>query len=688
MPFSSIKLNPGVNTVATPTLNSAGISKSNLIRYRMGLVEKLGGWTKFVDGMMDSITRALHVWIGLDGHEFLAAGNLNSLTFSGHNSVYNITPQSLITNPAANITTVQGTTGINIVDTAVSNLTQFDAVFFNTPITIGGVILSGFYQIGSGSGTGYTMNSGQIATSSVSNAGAVPALTTTAGDSNVLVTFANHGLTLSSKFNFPIPTIVGGITIFGVVSPIIINNANSFTFSSQFKAVTAQTASMNSGLAQYLYYVSQGPSVSSQSGAWGPIGQYAIGEGYSYQSAISVQTGAAITASNWTLDNWGEYLLACPRGGPIFYWNPHSGFGNVTPIGGASEKNNGIFVSMPQQILVAWGSASTLIAGNTNNALDALLVRWSTILDFTNWQVNSTTQAGSFHIPSGSEIRGGIQGPGSALIFTDIDVWAMNYIGYPLVFGFNKIYSGGGLVGPHAVVTMRNSVFWMSGDNFYMSGGSGGTSIIPCTVWDTVFQDLDTNNISKCVAGANDDFSEITFFYPSVSGGTGENDKYAKVNISEGYIWDTGSMERSAWFGRSVIGSPVGADPSSLYLYQHETSYSADGAPMDTYFETGYFVYGDGENFSVIDHFEPDMKFTTVNSSTPPANISVTLTALNYPNNSGSMTSGPLTMTSTTEYLTPRLRGRQMKWRVETNDATSWWRMGSCRYRYGIDGRR
>ena len=696
MPFSSIKLNPGVNTIATPTLNSAGISKSNLIRYRMGLVEKLGGWTKLVSNMMDSITKALHVWIGLDGHAFLAAGNLNSLMFSGHGSVYNITPQSLLTNPSLNITTILGTSNVSIVDTAISNMTQFDAVFFNTPITIGGIILTGFCQIIRGSATNYTVNTGQIAISSVSNAGAVPTLTTTAGASTVLVSFANHGLTLSSKFNFPIPTVVGGITVFGSLSPVLINDANSFTVSSPFAAVSAQIVSMNSGNAQYLYYVSLSPSVSGQYGALGPIGQFAVGEGYAYQSPISTQVGTPITAMDWTFGNWGEYLLACPRGGPIFYWNPHSGFGNMIPLGSGPGQNNGIFVSMPQQILVAWGSAATLISGNTNTVLDALLVRWSTMLDFTNWQVTSNTQAGSFRISTGSEIRGAIQGPCSALIFTDIDVWSMNYIGYPLVFGFNQIYAGGGLVGPHAVTTMRNSVFWMGNDNFYMSAGSGsaawtsagGVSIIPCTVWDAVFQDLDTKNVNKCVAGANDDFSEITFFYPSISGGTGENDKYAKVNIAEGYTWDTGSMSRSAWYGRSILGYPIGADPSSLYLYQHETSYSADGDPMDTYFETGYFGYGDGENFSVVDHFEPDMKFTTVNSSTPPSNINVTITSVNYPNDIASMVAGPLTMTSTTEYLTPRLRGRQMKWRIETNDSTSWWRLGEVRYRFNVDGRR
>jgi hypothetical protein len=224
----------------------------------------------------------------------------------------------------------------------------------------------------------------------------------------------------------------------------------------------------------------------------------------------------------------------------------------------------------------------------------------------------------------------------------------------------------------------------MGTNNFFVTTGQG-VQPVPCTVWDDVFQDLDKANQRKCVAAPNNAFTEMWFFFPSISGGTGECDKYAKVNVTSG-AWDTGTLARSAWIDESVLGYPIGADPNSTYLQQHESGYDDDGAAMNSYFETGDTAYGDGENFGIIDYFEPDMKWQTVNGSST-AQIAVTLTAKESPNGA-TMTSGPLTMTSATPYLSPRLRGRQVSWRMESNDLGSWWRIGQVRYRWAVDGRR
>jgi hypothetical protein len=256
----------------------------------------------------------------------------------------------------------------------------------------------------------------------------------------------------------------------------------------------------------------------------------------------------------------------------------------------------------------------------------------------------------------------------------------MQYMGPPLVFSFNQIGTGCGLIGPHAVTNMFGKTYWMSESNFFVTGGSGVTSI-PCTVWDTVFYDLDTSASTKCVAAANSKFSEIFFFYPSISGATGECDKYVKLNVAEGE-WDYGTMGRSAWTDESILGYPIGADPATTNLQQHETGYSADGAEMGEFFETGYAAYGDGENFGVIDYFEPDFIWQ---GSSPGLNM--TLTAARSPNGP-TMSSGPFSVNSTTYYMSPRLRGRQLKWRGGGSGITDFWRIGNVRYRYGIDGRR
>ncbi len=684
MPFSAIIVRPGVNTTATETLNQAGISASNLIRFRGGLPEKMGGWQRFVANAMGSVTRDIHAWEDLNDNGWLGVGSLLSLKALSNGSVTDITPQYLISDFVLNFSTTSGNNIVQIVDGGINNLSVYTAVYFNTPISVGGLPLSGLYPLnGAGVGTAYTIDAGQPATATVAGGGAVPSFTTTLGSAVVTVTFPGHGLSDGQSFYFPITTIVGGISISGAYD-ITAAAANTFQISTATAAASAATASMNGGQAQMLYLIAIGPNTVSAVGAIPTIGEFAIGQMSSVTTSVTTQTGDPITATDWSLDNWGEVLLANPKGGAIYYWPPGSGFATAVPIGSGPPQNNGIFVSMPQQILCAYGSAKTLRVGNLDSSIDRLRMRWSTDGDFTNWEVSLLTLAGSFHLGTGSKIVGAIQAANTAFVLTDIDAYTMSFVGYPLVFSFNQTATNCGLVGPHAIVSMRGVVYWMSDGNFHMVSPGGGVRSIPCSVWDNVFQDLDTQNAYKACAGANSDFSEIIFFIPSLSGGTGENDKYAKLNVADGN-WDYGELSRSAWTDRTVLGPAIGADPETTYLQQHELGYSDDGAVMNSYFETGFFAVGDGENFATIDHFEPDMKWATL-SSTTSASVTVTLTALEYPN--GEAMTETLTMSSSMPYLTPRVRGRQAKWKLETNDANGWWRLGNTRYRYNISGRR
>ncbi len=683
MPFGSIKLRPGVATVATPTLNEAGISDCQYIRFRYGLPEKIGGWSKYLAASMGSITRALHAWQDLNSNKWLAAGNVSSLKVMTNGAVTDITPQIKLTNPSVSVTTTIGVTTVNVVDTNISNVTGYDSVFFNTPIAAGGVVLSGIYQIVNGTGTQFTITSLKPATSSVLNGGSVLSFSTTSGSAVVTVNLANHGLSDGDKYYFPISTIANGITISGVQT-VTSATITTFTIVGQNVATATGTVSMNGGNAQLLYYISAGPAGSQSFGALGAIGEFAIGEGYSRTVTITAQTGTAITSfSDWTLADWGEILLACSKGGPIYFWRPLSGFSTATPVGSAPPQNNFIFVSSPQQILVALGSAESFVGFHNNTAVDPLIVRWSDNEDFFEWHSTTQTGAGSFHISSGSKIMGGIQCAEAALILTDKDAWSMTFVGYPLMFAFLPIGIGNGLLGPHALATMRGIAYWVSQSNFVASDGKG-IRVIPCPIWDTFFQDLDTSNATKIVAGANEGFNEIFFFYPSISGGTGENDKYVKYNIVEN-AWDYGPMNRSAWIGQSVLGTPIGADPTTYAIQQHEIGYDADGTALDSYYESGYAVIADGEDFAFVDQFIPDMKYATLNS-TYSATLNVSITATSFPSG-GETRANALTMTSTTQYLSPRLRGRQMKWRVGSTDAGTWWRQGNIRYRYAKAGR-
>lgn len=673
MPIVPLKLIPGVNSDFTPTLNQAGVSSCNLIRWKDKLPQKLGGWTKFYPFALSGVPKDIHGWADLNAIDHLGVGTTIQLVVITNGSLQDITPQTKISNIAPAFTTTSGSNIVTIADTNINTVTTFDSVFFNTPVTIGGLILQGIYPIFLVTGTTtYQILAASNATGNAGPAGAVPAFTTTSGSASVSVAFANHGLSAGDTFDFPISTTVGGVVIDGVHNVNSITNANTFVISGATQATSSTTASMNGGLAQLVYYIALGPAAA---GSGYGLGAYGAG-GYGTGVTPSVQTGTPIMSTDWTLDNWGEILLANTQGGGIYYWEPNTGFQNAQLVSSGPVFNNGIFVAMPEQILVAWGSTSTM------QQQDPLTVRWSDSQDFLTWTASSQTQAGSFRIPTGSTIVGGFQGPQQALIWTDLDVYAMQYLGPPFVFGFNKLSSGCGLIGPHAVTSMRGSVYWMTMGSFFVLSGNG-VQQIPCPVWDVVFQNLNPLLQSKCVAAANSQFDEVAFYYPSLSS-AGENDSYVKLNVQEG-SWDYGTLARSAWQDQSVLGQPIGTTPTGI-IYQHETSNDADGQPLVSTFTTGYFVLSEGQDLIFIDWIFPDMKWGFFNGSQGAA-INVTITCVEYPNAAPNVF-GPFLMTDAITYINTRLRGRQISLTFTSSDIGSFYRLGNMRIRTAKSGRR
>jgi hypothetical protein len=336
---------------------------------------------------------------------------------------------------------------------------------------------------------------------------------------------------------------------------------------------------------------------------------------------------------------------------------------------------------MPQRQIVSWGSTFTGIG-------DPLLIRWCDVNDYDQWIALITNQAGSYRIPKGSRIVQCIQGPQQGLIWTDLGVWAMQYAGPPYVYQFNEIGNGCGLIGRKAAGSMGGVVYWMGQSQFYRLSG-GGVEPIRCPVWDVVFQDLDTTNLDKIRIAANSRFGEITWYFPTLSNG-GENEGYVKYNVVLDQ-WDYGFnsvsnpyVARSAWINESVLGPPIGAGLNT-YIYQHETSQNADGQPMVSSFQTGYFVLTEADVKMFIDQVWPDMKWGYFGGSQG-ANINLTFYVADYAGQTP-VAYGPYTLTQATTYITPRFRGRLVSIKIESNDIDSWWRLGNFRYRLQPDGR-
>ena len=385
------------------------------------------------------------------------------------------------------------------------------------------------------------------------------------------------------------------------------------------------------------------------------------------------------TDKDWSLDNWGEYLIASPLGGEIFYWNPADANGHAVVVPNAPLINEGCFVAMPERQIVAYGSTFT-------GFQDPLLVRWCDIGNFTSWVGTVTNQAGSYRIPKGSRIAGAMQGPQQGLIWTDLGLWAMQYINLPLVYSFNEIASGCGLIGRKAMGTLAGTVYWMSQSQFFRLSGNG-VEPITCPVWDVIFQDIDASQLEKVRCAPNSRFGEITWYYPILnedgSAGDGIPKKYVKYNAILGQ-WDFGTRTRTAWIDQSIFGPPIGAG-GDLTIYQHETSNDANGAAINASFKTGYFAIQDGDLKTFVDQVWPDMKWGLYNATNQGATVTITFYTADYPGDTPKTYS--YTVTQGTQFVTPRLRARLVAIKIESNDLGSFWRVGNIRYRYQPDGK-
>ena len=588
-------------------------------------------------------------------------------------------------------------------------------------------------------------------TGTVTNPGVTPIYWTTSGSDVIDVIFPNHGQAVGSQWTITNPTTVGGLTLYGnytvqtVPQPYhftIVSASNATASSHQYQNAITVTSGSHISTAETLNYATNiytygyGNStpatgqhvlvsdIQSSSGNWngtftissgssGSIsftnsavaGTYTSGGtfsqiggtvGYIYSIGQILPPGLsnAFGATFWTLDSWGNDLIATPGNSvsinypthplvyqPIYYWDATGGI-QAQAIANGPPASNGAFVAMPQRQIVAWGSSFSGI-------IDPLLIRWSDVNNFNTWVAQTTNQAGSFRLASGAAIIGARQTTQQGLIWTDIELWSMQYISLPLVYGFNRIGQGCGLIGRYAHGILNGVVYWMGKNQFFMLSGYG-VVMIPCPIWDTAFQDLDLVNVGKITCATNSMFQEITWYFP-VKGGSGENSNYIKLNAQgivagQGPIWDYGTLDRSAWIDVSVLQQPIGFSPTNKFIYQHEISPDADGAAMGETFTTGWFSLVEGDQMAFVDQWWPDFKWGYF-GQTQNANVTMTINGEDYPGQTVYPSYGPFTITQSTTHIDPRIRHRLVSLTVSGTGTGTWWRFGGMRYRFAPDGK-
>jgi len=664
--------------------NEAGISQSQLMRWKDGMPQSIGGWINYGTLVSPSTVRDIHAWQTTANTKYLGIGaTANLLAYRSTADLrLDITPQTL-TNTSTGINfSISSSLALVTVTDANSGAAQYNTVYFNTPISLGTIFLSGAYAIQTVLSTGsYTINASAASTTTVASSGVLPVFSLTVNSAivSVLSPYSNYlsitGLYYPFKANTVISSlqnIQGNYQIASVVSTA--GSSYTYTIGLTQQASATRSVTMSSGQPQLVYYITGGPTPPGSGFGAGGFG----GGGFGTGTTFAPVTGTPITATDWSLDNWGDLLIGCPKDGPVYIWGESLGFTTAQVVTQAPFTNGGLFVSQPQQILVVWKSVQS--TGAQNN----LVVRWSNALDYTNWTVSNQTTAGSFTISTGSIIVGGMQGPTYAMISTDIDVWIMQYIGGVDIFNFTRVGTGCGWIGPHAAGILGGNFYWC-GVNSFFTMGANGVVPLPCSVWDIIFQNLSAANQAKIKCAVNSAFNEITWFYPSATS-AGENDSYVKLTFDSGTghpEWDYGTLTRTAWTDISVLGFPIGPDASGTF-YQHEIGVTQIGASSPS-FVTGWWSITEGNDLAFVDNIIPDFVWG-LRSGLQDAQMNLTFFSADYPGDTPK-SYGPYTVTQTTEFINVRIRGRLMSVQV-TSANNEFFRLGRIRYRFAPAGRR
>ena len=396
----------------------------------------------------------------------------------------------------------------------------------------------------------------------------------------------------------------------------------------------------------------------------------------------------------WSHDNFGEDLVMNVRDGGIYYWDETNTLStrgvDITTLAGANKAP-----SVAKQVLVSDRDRHVIAFGCDTEAnpgvQDPLAIRFSTQESLTDWETRSDNTAGELRLGSGSEIVTALETRQQILVFTDTTLYSMQFLGPPFTFGVNSLSENITVAGPNAAIAVDDNVFWMGRAEFYVYSGS--VQRLPCMVRDFVFSDINEEQLDKINAALNTEHSEIWWYYPSEN--SSEVNRYVVYNYLE-KVWYYGSFGRTAWIDRGIFDFPFAANADG-YIYEHEIGFD-DGTtnpttPINAFIQSSPIDIGDGEQFMLLRKMIPDVDFRDSTAILPDVNI--ILDVKNAPDGTYSKTETDTFVKTQaaaagarTEQLYFRLRGRQMRFKIESEDLGVTWRLGSPRLDIRPDGRR
>ena len=516
----------------------------------------------------------------------------------------------------------------------------------------------------------------------------------TDGSSTITVTDNGHGAVNGDFVTFSSAVSLGGNVTAAVLNQEyqidLVTGANTYTITAKdtsSSTVTANASDSGNGgsSTDAAYQINVGLDVYVQSTGWGTDTWGAS----TWGSASPL--GGTNQLRLWTHDNFGENLIMNTRAGGIYRWVENDGV-NTRAVELSAVSGANLVPTVGLQVLTSEVDRHLIVLGadpisgsSRTGTVDPMLVAFSDQENELEFEPLITNTAGSVRLSSGSTIVGAVKSRQEIIIFTDTSVYSMQFVGAPLTFSLNLINERSGLIGPKAAVTAATGVYFMSYGNFYLYNGT--VQELPCSVHNYVFGDLNQNQAYKIQAFTNNRHNEVGWFYPSAS--SEEIDRYVIYNTQQ-KIWYYGQLTRTVWLDSGVEPFPQAAD--SGYVYQHEIGFDDDGSAMTNVFaESSDFDIGDGDRFTQISALIPDIKFLQDANS---GSLNIVTKVRNFPGDTLT-TDATSEVSSTTQKVNLRARGRQAVVRVESNDDATGngnlsigWRLGDTRLDVNQDGRR
>lgn len=631
MPLQTLEFQPGIDKEGTDYSAKGGWVDGNLVRFRKGRVEKVGGWQKLGTNFYLGTGRALHSWISLGGVRYLGVGSTFKYYIEEGNTYYDITPIRATT-AAGDVTfaATNGSSTITITDTSHGAVTN-DFVTFSGAVSLGGNVtadvLNQEYQISLVTGT----NTYEITAKDTSGA----TVTANASDSGN-----------------------GGSSVVGTYQINV--GLDTFVKSSGWGVGTWGSGGFGSA-----------SSISA-------VNQLRLWTHDNYgENLIINPRGAGIY--RW-VENNGTSVRALELSGI-------SG-ANLVPTVALQ-----VITSETDRHLVVLG-ADPISGSSRTGVIDPMLVAFSDQENELDFEPTATNTAGSLRLSSGSFIVGGIKSRQEILIFTDTSLYSMNFIGPPLTFAINLINEGSGLLSPKSAVNAPNGVFYVSKTGFYFYSGSVKRLPCTVQEYVFEDLDLsqafkchmgvntEFSEIWFFYPSIEDGTGEISRYVIY----NYEENHWSVGNLVR-YAWLDAGIED--------LPFATATTSSQQCVFEHETGFDDyEDAMTGVFIESADLDIGSGDSFTFVKQIIPDMKFVTETGISVNPAMNIVLKGRDYPGQSLT-TDSTTQVTPTSTFGNVRTRARQVAFRFESDDDNAAadqkgykWRLGSTRIEIQPSGRR